>query len=69
MVRTRQEATTDSSPVRHERLVEPRDRGLERDTLVETTSFVPARSVQSRQGESSGLRDERRIFVGDGQGT
>jgi len=69
MVRTRQEARADSSPVRDERLVETGDRGLERDPLVDTTSFVPAGSVQSVQGESSGLRDERRIFDGDGQGT
>ena len=69
MVRTRQEAIADSSPVRDEHLVETGDRGLERDPLVDTTSFVPAGSVQSGQGESSGLRDEPRRFDGDGQGT
>jgi hypothetical protein len=41
MVRTRQEARADSSPVRDECLVETGDRGLERDPLVDTTSFVP----------------------------
>jgi hypothetical protein len=30
---------------------------------------VPAVSVQSGQGESSGLRDEQGVFDGDGQGT
>ena len=66
MVRTRQEARADSSPVRDERLVKTGDRGLERDPLVDIVSFMPAGSVQSGQGESSGLRDERRIFDGDG---
>jgi hypothetical protein len=66
MVRTRQEARADSSPVRDERLVETGDRGLERDPLVDIASFVPVGSVQSGQGESSGLRDERGIFDGDG---
>jgi len=55
--------------VRDERLVETGDRGLEGDPLVDTTSFVPAMSVQYGQGESSGLRDERGVFDGDGQGT
>jgi hypothetical protein len=66
MVRTRQEARADSSPVRDERLVETGDRGLERDPLVDIASFVPVGSVQFGQGESSGLRDERGIFDGDG---
>ena len=69
MVRTRQEARADSSPARDELLVEIGDRGLEGDPLVDTTSFVPAVSVQSGRGESSGLRDERGVFDGDGQGT
>ena len=30
---------------------------------------MPAVSVQSGQGESSGLRDEQGVFDGDGQGT
>jgi hypothetical protein len=55
MVRTRQEARADSSPERDERLVETGVRGLEGDPLVDTTSFVPAVSVQYGQGESSGL--------------
>ena len=69
MVHTRQEAKADSSPARDERLVETGDRGLEGDPLVDMTSFVPAVSMQSGQGESSGLRDERGVFDGDGQGT
>jgi len=69
MVRTRQEARADSSLARDECLVETGDRGLQGDPLVDTTYFMPAVSVQSRQRESSGLRDERGIFDGDGQGT
>ena len=69
MVRTWQEARADSSPARDEWLVETGDRGLEGDPLVDTTSFVSAVSVQSGQGESSGLRDEQGVFDGDGQGT
>jgi len=46
MVCTRQEARADSSPVRDERLVETGDRGLERDPLVDTASFVPAGRCQ-----------------------
>ena len=68
MVRTRQEARADSTPVRDERLVETGDRGLEGDPLVDTTSFVPAVSMQSGQGESSGLRDERGYLMEMGRG-
>ena len=69
MVCTQQEARVDSSPARDELLVETGDRRLEGDPLVDTASFVPAVSVQSGRGESSGLRDERGVFDGDGQGT
>jgi hypothetical protein len=69
MVRTRQEARADSSPARDEHLVETGDRGLEGDPLVDTTSFVPAVSVPSGRGESSGLRHKRGVFDEDGQGT
>ena len=69
MVRTQQEAKAESSPVRDECLVETGDRGLEGDPLVDTTSFIPALSMQFGQGESLGLRDDQRIFDGDGQGT
>ena len=69
MVRTQQEAKAELSPVRDECLVEIGDRGLQGDPLVDTTFFVPALSVQFGQEESLGLRDDRRIFDGDGQGT
>ena len=74
MVRTRQGARADLSPTRDGHLVKTGDRGLEGDPLVDTTSFVPAVSVRSRQGESSGLRDEwgmpwLGILNGEGQGT
>jgi len=55
MVCTWQKARADSSPERDERLVETGVRGLEGDPLVDTTSFMPAVSVQYGQGESSGL--------------
>jgi hypothetical protein len=58
MVRTRQEARTDPSPVRGSDQSSHYESDRDWDPLADTSSHVPATSVHSEKGGSIGLRDD-----------